>query len=60
MVIHAVFMIDEESTTPDDALLLRESRCKCIQAAEDTIDLIYSIFLTDDYFQTWYVLLCAP
>jgi len=54
MVIHAVFMVDENSTTPDNALFLRESRWKCIQAAEDTIDLIYSIFLTDDYFQTWW------
>lgn len=55
MVIHAVFMIDTKTTRPDEATLLRECQCRCIQSAEDTIDLIHSTFRTDDYFQTWYV-----
>jgi hypothetical protein len=55
MVIHAVFMIDEKTAKSDDATLLRECKCRCIQSAEDSIDLIYSTFRTDNYFQTWYV-----
>jgi len=49
MVIHAVFMIDA-----NEATFLRECQCRCIQSAEDAIDLMYSTFRTDDYFQTWY------
>lgn len=54
MVIHAIFMIDTETGEPEEPTLLQRSRLKCIQSAEETIDLIYSTFLTDDYFQTWY------
>ncbi len=53
MVINAVCMTDTEALSLDDTPCLLEGQCKCIQAAEDAIDLIYSTFLTDDYFQTW-------
>jgi hypothetical protein len=55
MVIHAVFMMDAKTARPDEATFLREYQCRCIQSAEDAIDLMYSTFRTDDYFQTWYV-----
>ena len=55
MVIHAVFMVDAKSFSPAEADLLRGYRCPSIQSAEETINLIYSTFGTDDYFQTWYV-----
>ncbi|EXJ67589.1 uncharacterized protein A1O5_09602, partial [Cladophialophora psammophila CBS 110553] len=54
MVTHAVFMTDTKSAESDVASSLRECRCRCIQAAEETIDLMYSTFRTDDYFQTWW------
>lgn len=53
MVIHAVSMIDAEAVQIEEAACLLESQGKCIEAAQDAIDLIYSTFLTDDYFQTW-------
>lgn len=55
MVIHAVFMIDMTTVGSDVPMLLQECQCRCIQAAEDAIDVMYSTFCTDDYFQTWYV-----
>ena len=55
MVTHAVFLIDAKTVRLDEATLLRECQCQCIQSAEDTIDLMHSTFRTDDYFQTWYV-----
>lgn len=55
MVIHAVFMIDPEEAKPEEATALLEARCRCLQAAEDAIDLIYSTFRTDSFFQSWYV-----
>lgn len=53
MVIHAAFMVDMKPDRVDQATFLRESQCRCISSAEDAIDLIYSTFRTDDYFQTW-------
>ncbi|KIV87265.1 hypothetical protein PV11_02820 [Exophiala sideris] len=52
MVIHAAFMIDAKRA--DETTFLRECQCRCISSAEDVIDLIYSTFSTDDYFQTWW------
>lgn len=55
MVIHAVFMVDPAEVAPEEATALSEARCRCIEAASDSIDLIYSTFQTDEFFQTWYV-----
>ncbi|KAH8705745.1 fungal-specific transcription factor domain-containing protein [Talaromyces proteolyticus] len=54
MVIHGVFMTDAKITISDEAECLRKCQCLCIQSAEDAIDLIYSTFRVDDYFQTWW------
>ncbi|KAK5952202.1 hypothetical protein OHC33_006675 [Knufia fluminis] len=54
MVIHAVFMIDEKTIRPSEATSVRECRCRCLDSAEAAIDLIYSTYRTDDYFQTWW------
>lgn len=54
MVIHAVFMTDAQAARSEEATCLRECQSRCIQSAEDAIDLMYSTFRTDDYFQTWY------
>ncbi|KAI1610763.1 fungal-specific transcription factor domain-containing protein [Exophiala viscosa] len=52
MVIHAAFMLDARRA--DETTFLRECQCRCISSAEDVIDLIYSTYRTDDYFQTWW------
>lgn len=53
MVCHSVFMIDPEEARPEEASALLEARARSVQAAEDAIDLIYSTFRTDDFFQSW-------
>lgn len=53
MVINAVFMSELEPADSDEATLLRQYRCRCIDSAEETIALMYSAFRTDEYFQTW-------
>lgn len=55
MIIHAVFMTHTE-IRPDEARLIRDRQCRCLQTAESTIDLIYETFRTDEFFQTWYAL----
>jgi hypothetical protein len=56
MVIHGVFMTDAKLNISDEGECLRKCQYLCIQSAEDAIDLIYSTFRTDNYFQAWYVL----
>jgi hypothetical protein len=55
MIIHAVFMTHTE-IRPDEARLIRDRQCRCLQTAESTIDLMYETFRTDEFFQTWYAL----
>ena len=55
MVIHAIFMTEMEPSGNDEATALREYRCRCVDSAEETIDLMYSTFRADNYFQTWSV-----
>ncbi|KAH8886240.1 hypothetical protein GQ53DRAFT_845046 [Thozetella sp. PMI_491] len=54
MVTYAVFMIDESTAEPDEIAPLRECQTRCIQSAENSIDLIFSTFRADHYFQTWW------
>ncbi|KIX02764.1 uncharacterized protein Z518_08706 [Rhinocladiella mackenziei CBS 650.93] len=54
MVIHAVFMTDTKTDTQYDIACLQKCQSRCIQSAEDAIDLIYSTFCSSDYFQTWW------
>ncbi|KAK5302100.1 hypothetical protein LTR80_002966 [Exophiala xenobiotica] len=53
MIIHAVFMTHTE-IRPDEARLIRDRQCRCLQTAESTIDLMYETFRTDEFFQTWW------
>jgi hypothetical protein len=56
MVIHAVFMTDAKTALPpNEGSCMRKCQCRCIQAAEDSINLIYTVFCSDDYFQSWYL-----
>lgn len=53
MVIHAIFMIDPGEAKAEQNAELLQARCRCIQAAEDAIDLMHSTFRTDSFFQSW-------
>ncbi|OQV07089.1 Fungal specific transcription factor domain-containing protein [Cladophialophora immunda] len=54
MIVHAAFMTQSDTDASGDAMSVRECQCKCLEAAESTIDLIYNTFLSDHFFQTWW------
>jgi hypothetical protein len=54
MVIHgSVFMTLSEPIDSNTDTSIRDSRQRCIESACQAIDLIYNVFRTDNYFQTW-------